>query len=109
MLLGDAPPPSAAIRAAEWLAWLATVAVLIGLRTRTAAAVSLFASLTVASWSVSFQPDWPHDNNLPLLARLALQGTRGGDVLGLDGWWRRRHGRPAPAATSWSAPASAGR
>ncbi|HUQ02342.1 MAG TPA: hypothetical protein VM261_07585 [Kofleriaceae bacterium] len=101
MLTGDASPAPVLVRAAYVVAWIATFALLAGAWTRIAAAVSLAASLLTVSYAVSFTPDWPHDNNLPLLALLALQGTRGGDVAGVDGWLRRRRGSPPPPSDGY--------
>jgi hypothetical protein len=101
LVTGDTPPPALLITIAYAVAWIATLALLAGAWTRLSAAVSLAASLVAVSFAVSFTPDWPHDNNLPLLALLALQGTRGGDVAGVDGWLRRRRGLPPPPADGY--------
>lgn len=101
MLLGDTAPPPAVISIGYLLAWIAALALLAGVWTRIAAAVALASSLVVVSFTVSFTPEWPHDLNLPLLALLAVQGTRGGDVLGVDGWLRRRRGLPPPPADAY--------
>jgi len=97
-------PAAGLIDVAAVVARIATVALFVGVWTRTAAAVSLIASLTFACWAVSFQPNWGHDNTFPMLALVALQGTRGGDVLGFDGWWRRRRGLPPlpPNVFEWN-------
>ncbi len=102
LLLGSTPPSPTLLALAHGLALVATLALLVGWRTRTAAALALVSMLLVASFSVSFTPDWPHDLNLPLLALLALQGTQAGDVLGVDGWWRRRRGLLAPLADGFA-------
>ncbi len=101
LLAGDVPPPAAIITACYALAWLGALGLLVGAWTRFSAAVALVASLVVVSFTVSFTPDWPHDNNLPLLALVAVQGTRGGDVAGVDGWLRRRRGLPPPPANAY--------
>jgi hypothetical protein len=101
MLLGDTPPPAIVITLAYIVAWLATLALLAGAWTRIAAAVSLVTSLVVLSWDVSFTAEWPHDNNLPLFALIAMQATRGGDVFGVDGILRRRRGEPPPPSNSY--------
>lgn len=101
MLTGGHVPPPAVISIAYVVAWVATFALLAGAWTRIAAAVSLAASLVTVSFAVSFTPDWPHDNNLPLLALVALQGTRGGDALGFDGWRGARRGLPPPPSDGY--------
>ncbi|MBS1124097.1 MAG: putative rane protein [Deltaproteobacteria bacterium] len=86
------------------VAWAATVAMLLGLRSRTSTAVSFVAALVIASYEYSFAASWSHDNNAPLLAQLAFLGARGGDAWSIDAWWRRRRGDAAPAghAYAWS-------
>jgi hypothetical protein len=97
-------PGSATFTVVWGVAWAATLAMLVGLRSRTATALSFVAALVIASYEYSFAPSWSHDNNAPLLAQLAFLGARGGDAWSVDAWWRRRRGGapPADAAYAWS-------
>jgi hypothetical protein len=86
------------------IAWLATVALIVGAWSRASCAVSFVAALILASYEASFAPTWSHDNNAPLLAQLAFLGAHGGDVWSLDAWWRKRRGGTIPdeRAYLWS-------
>ncbi|MBK7535949.1 MAG: hypothetical protein IPI49_11420 [Myxococcales bacterium] len=87
------------------VAWVATVAMLVGWRTRASVVVSWLAAASLASYQVSFTASWSHHNNLPLLAQLAFFGARGGDTWSLDAWRRRRRGSPPldlPGGYQWS-------
>jgi hypothetical protein len=100
MLVGDTPPSPLAVSALFVIAWLATFAMLLGLVTRTATAISCVTSIALASLSTSHQAHWSHVFNIVFLAQLALLGARAGDVLSLDALL---HGpRDVPRGYQWS-------
>ncbi|HWO25396.1 MAG TPA: hypothetical protein VNO30_41935 [Kofleriaceae bacterium] len=78
------------------VAWLSTLAMLVGAWSRGATAVSFVAGLAIASYEYSFLPTWSHDNNPQLLAHLAFLGARGGDAWSIDAWRRQRRGLATP-------------
>lgn len=87
------------------VAQVATLAMLVGFRTRAAHAVSFVATLALATHEVSGMPTWTHQHVPPLLASLALLGARTGDVLSVDAWLARSRGRavaPPPAGYQWA-------
>ncbi len=89
--------PGPAVFAILWpVAWAATLAMLLGIRSRTATVVSFISALVLASYAHSFQRTWSHDNNAPLLAQLAFLGAHGGDAWSCDAWWRRRREQALP-------------
>jgi hypothetical protein len=98
--------PPAGLVAALWvLAFGATVAMLVGLWSRAATAVSFVASVALASASFSSSASWSHQYNVVFLAQLAFLGARGGDALSLDALIRRRRGLPpldVPGGYQWS-------
>ena len=105
MLLGDTPPPDLLVTVLWIMAWGGTIALLLGVRTRTAAAISCFATIALASLSFSASRSWSHQYNVVLLAQLAFLGARGGDVLSIDWLIRRLRGLPAinlPRSYQWS-------
>jgi hypothetical protein len=91
-------PGPALLSALEAIAWLSTVALLVGAGARIAHAISLVSVLALATYRVSDTPTWSHADVPPLLASIAFLGAHGGAALSLDAWWRRRRGRPPPAA-----------
>jgi hypothetical protein len=97
-------PGPAAIEVLRVIAWVATLAMLVGFRSRVATAVSLVSALALASYGAAFTPTWSHDHNAPFLAQIAFLGAHGGDALSVDAWLRRRRGLPPPAghAYQWS-------
>jgi hypothetical protein len=104
-LLGASPPPEALVSALWVAAWAGTFAMLVGLRTRTATAVSALASIALAALSFSGRAHWSHQYNVTLLAQLAFLGARGGDALSVDAALRRLRRLPAldlPGAYQWS-------
>ena len=105
MLLGHTPPPAGVVDALWVLAWAGTCAMLLGLRTRTATAVSFVAGLALASLSFSSSARWSHQYNIVFIAQAAFLGARGGDVLSLDALIRTWRGLPLvdrPRAYQWS-------
>jgi len=105
MLLGDTPPPHALVALLWGLAVSGTLAMLVGLWSRAATAVSFGASVALASLSFSGSLTWSHQYNVVFLAQLAFLGARGGDTLSVDAWWRRARGLPAlnvPRGYLWS-------
>jgi hypothetical protein len=98
-------PGAALVAALVPIAWLSTLAFTAGLATRTAHAVSLIATLALATFEVSSLPTWTHQNVPPLLASLAFLGARGGDALSIDALVRRWRGLPAldvPGGYAWT-------
>lgn len=105
MLLGDHPPPHALVALLWGLAVSGTLAMLVGLWSRAATAVSFGAAVALASLSFSGTLTWSHQYNVVFLAQLAFLGARGGDALSVDAWWRRARGLPAvhvPRGYQWS-------
>jgi len=98
MLYPGRPGPEL-ISALTVVAWVSTAMMLVGLRTRLAHAVSLFATLAVATFEISGLPTWTHQNVPPILASMALLGARTGDALAIDAWLHRQRGRELPPAT----------
>ena len=94
MVLGHTAPPALVVDALWILAWIATSAMLLGLCTRAATAVSFVASLALASLSFSASAHWSHQYNVVFLAQAAFLGARGGDVLSIDALLRLRRGLP---------------
>ncbi len=94
MLLGRTVPPEAVIGILWVLAWTSTVAMLVGLYTRAATAVSFGAAVALAAISFSGSTAWSHQYNVVFLAHCAFLGARGGDVLSIDALIRRRRGLP---------------
>lgn len=90
MLLGPAPPPEGLVVALWALAGASTVAMLLGVASRLATAVSFVTALAITSLSYSGAPTWSHGHNVVFLAQLALLGGRCGDALSVDAYLRRR-------------------
>jgi hypothetical protein len=98
MLYSGRPSPGL-LSALELVAWVATLAMLVGACTRAAHAISLVSVLALATFGVSDTPRWSHTDVPPMLASIAFLGARGGDALSLDAWWRKRRGvQPPPEA-----------
>jgi hypothetical protein len=103
LMIFRAPPPAIVIELAWIVAHVGALALLLGLCTRLACALTAAGALVVASQAMSYQPAWSHDLNVVLLALLAFLGARGGDALALDQVIARWRGRPRPeAAYQWS-------
>jgi len=105
MLLGHTVPPAALIDALWVVAWTASAAMLIGLYTRAATAVSCGAALALVSLSFASSATWSHQYNVVFLAQIALLGARGGDALSIDAAVRRWRHQPAldvPRGYQWS-------
>jgi hypothetical protein len=105
MLLGHTPPPGAVVAILWVLAWAGTFAMLVGVASRAAVAVSFGASVALASLSFSGSDHWSHQYNVVFLAQLALLGGRCGDTLSADAWIRGLRGLPPidlPRAYQWS-------
>ena len=90
MLYGHAEPAHGVIAALWVVAWLATLAMLVGALTRVSTAVSFVTVVALVSLSVSGRPTWSHAFNPVLLAHLAFLGARGGDVFSVDALIRGR-------------------
>ena len=96
-------PAAALLGVLWWIGAASTIAMIIGLWSRAATAVSFVAAVALASYEYSFAPSWSHDNNAPLLAQLAFLGAYGGDAWSIDAWWRHRRGvAPAEHTYLWS-------
>jgi len=105
MLLGEAPPADMLVKALWVAAWAGTLAMLLGLVTRTATAVSCIATIALAALSFSSSRSWSHQYNVVLLAQIAMLGARAGDVLSIDWLIRRLRGLPSinvPRGYQWS-------
>lgn len=105
MALGDAPPAEILVEVLWWAAWGGTAAMLVGLCSRAATAVSAVAAISLAALSFSGRLTWSHQYNVVFVAQLALLGARSGDALSLDALIRRLRGRPArdvPRGYEWS-------
>jgi uncharacterized membrane protein YphA (DoxX/SURF4 family) len=92
-MLYPGQPSAAVLGAIMTVAWLSTIALLLGLWTRAAHAVSAISTMALAAYAVSGEATWSHGDVPPILASLALLGTRSGDALSIDAWWRARRGR----------------
>lgn len=105
MLFGHWVPPDPLITVL-WIAAIgATVAMLLGLYTRAATAISFGAALALTSASFASSATWSHQYNVVFLAQLAFLGARGGDVLSVDWLIRRHRGLPPidiPRGYQWS-------
>ncbi len=104
-LLWPERPAATLLAALMPIAQLATIAMLVGFRTRIAHALSFVATLALATHEVSGMPTWTHQHVPPLLASLALLGARTGDALSIDAWLARRRGAaivPPPSGYQWS-------
>ncbi len=105
MLLGHTIPPDWLITTLWVMAWAGSAAMLIGLYTRAATAISFIGTLGIASLSYASSATWSHPYNVVLLAQLAFLGARGGDVLSVDALIRRWRGLPpadVPGGYQWS-------
>lgn len=105
MMFGHLVPPGFVVTGLWVLAIGGTIAMLLGLYTRAATAISFGAAIALTSASFASSGTWSHQYNVVFLAQLAFLGARGGDVLALDAVIRRRRGRPAvdvPRGYQWS-------
>ena len=105
MVLGRTPPPGMLVDVLWICAWVGTVAMLVGWRTRTATIVSFIAASSIAALSFSGSATWSHQYNVVLIAQAAFLGARGGDVLSIDALLRSRRGLPpldVPGGYQWS-------
>jgi len=105
MALGRTPPPELLVDVLWALAWAGTGAMLIGLLSRVATAVSCLASVSLAALSFSGSLNWSHQYNVVLLAQLAFLGARCGDTLSADAlirWLRRRAPLDVTRGYQWS-------
>jgi hypothetical protein len=105
MVFGHLVPPGFVVTGLWVVAIGATIAMLVGLGSRAATAVSFAAALALASASFSSSATWSHQYNVVFLAQLAFLGARGGDALSLDAVIRRRRKLPpldVPRGYQWS-------
>jgi len=105
MLLGHTVPPGWLIDALWVTAWTSSAAMLLGLYTRAATAVSCGAALALVSLSFASSATWSHQYNVVFLAQIAFLGARGGDALSIDAVVRRWREHPAidvPRGYQWS-------
>ncbi|MFN0253180.1 MAG: hypothetical protein ACKV2T_40275 [Kofleriaceae bacterium] len=85
------------------IAWGSTLAMLAGVWSRAAHAVSFVACTLIAAHGVSENPTWSHIDVPPLLASFAFLGAPGGAAFSIDAWRRRRLGEPPLATRQTSA------
>jgi hypothetical protein len=105
MVFGHLVPPGFVVTGLWVVAIGATIAMLVGLGSRAATAVSFAAALALASASFSSSATWSHQYNVVFLAQLAFLGARGGDALSLDAVIRRCRKLPpldVPRGYQWS-------
>ncbi len=84
MVLGHHAPPDAAIAILRGVAWIATGAMLVGLCSRAATAISFASASALAALAFASSHTWSHQYNVVLLAQLAFVGARSGDALSID-------------------------
>ena len=105
MLLGGLRPPDALIDVMWIVAWVSSIAMLLGVATRASTAISFATAMPLAAISFSGNATWSHQYNVVFLAQLAFLGARGGDTLSIDAWLRHRRGLPPvdePRGYQWS-------
>ena len=95
-LLGSGVPSAGLLAAIQIIAWVATIAMLLGLASRVSTVVSLVTALALASFQVSFAPGWHHTYPLVFLAQIPLVFAPVGDSLSADNLIRRLRGRTPP-------------
>jgi hypothetical protein len=89
MLLGHTIPPDWLIATLWAMAWSGTIAMLLGLYSRTATVVSFIGAVSIASLSFASKSTWSHQYNVVFIAQLAFLGARCGDALSVDSVLRR--------------------
>lgn len=94
MLFGHHAPADFVITLLWGVARVSAVAMLLGLVSRVATAVSFASFCALAALSFSGGTSWSHQFNPVLVAQLAFLGARGGDALSLDALIRRWRGLP---------------
>jgi hypothetical protein len=105
LLLGHTVPPTLLISLLWVVAWIATLAMLLGAFSRASTVVSVVAGAALAALYYSGTRSWSHQFNVVFLAELAFVGARGGDALSLDAVVRARRGQPpidVPNGYQWS-------
>jgi hypothetical protein len=100
MMFGRHAPSDALVHALRAIAWLSTSAMLVGLCTRAATAISFATASALAALAFAASHTWSHQYNVVLLAQLAFVGARCGDALSIDALvWPRE---PRVRAYQWS-------
>ncbi|HET9625462.1 MAG TPA: hypothetical protein VFP84_29040 [Kofleriaceae bacterium] len=104
LMVFRAPPPAIVITLAWHVGRVAAVAMLLGLGSRLAGALTTLCTLIISAQIMSYQAGWSHDLNVVQLALIAFLGARGGDAIALDRVIARWRGRPVPEAAhyQWS-------
>lgn len=105
MIMGDVPPTTAVIDGLWIVAQVTTVAMLIGLFSRVAVALSFGSAVALGSLYYSGFSSWSHEYNIVFLAQMALLGARCGDALSVDLIIRMAVGRApldVPRGYQWS-------
>lgn len=105
MIFGRHVPPGFVVTLLWVIAIGASIAMLVGLFSRAATAVSFVTALALASASFASSATWSHQYNVVFLAQLAFLGARGGDVLSVDALIRHARGLPPiniPGGYQWS-------
>jgi hypothetical protein len=100
MIFGRHAPADGLVHALRVVAWLSTIAMLVGLCTRAATALSFATASSLAALAFAASHTWSHQYNVVLLAQLAFVGARAGDALSIDAIvWPRA---PAVRGYQWS-------
>src|SRR5262249_55925562 len=90
-LFGPTMPPLGFFHACEYLAWVSTVCVILGLFTRPCMLVSMLTTITLGSLMESFQPSgWSHSGNFIYLAQVAFLFAPAGSFVSVDRWLNAR-------------------
>ncbi len=93
LFFASAPPTPATMYALTTVAYVSTIAAMVGLMTRIAAPVSVLSVLLVSSIFTSWGAYWSHGFNVVHLAGLAFMFGRSGDKLSIDAAIARMFGR----------------
>jgi hypothetical protein len=84
MVFGHHAPPDRVVAALRVAAWASTIAMLVGLWSRLATAISCVSVSALAALAFAASHAWSHQYNVVLLAQLAFVGARSGDALAID-------------------------
>ncbi|HEY1548206.1 MAG TPA: hypothetical protein VGG28_10310 [Kofleriaceae bacterium] len=98
MVFGHHAPPVGVVAALRVVAWVSTIAMLVGLYSRLATAISFASACSLAALAFSASHAWSHQYNVVLLAQLAFVGARSGDALAIDA----RRGGSRAGGYQWS-------
>jgi hypothetical protein len=104
LLLWPGMPSPAVMSLVVTIGKVASVAMLFGVASRPAAALTALCMWIVTSYDAAFSLPWSHGFNLQMLVLLGFVGARCGDCLSIDALVRRF--RRLPARTSFTDPAA---